>query len=297
MGFAIIRQSKIKGEEHFNGLAAHNKREYFSDNIVRERSHKNIVLSPFIYRNFQDFVASKKKLIFEGNKKNGTKNRMLRSLKNKKTGKKELPSMSQEFIFTHSPDALTEAQSIVYLKMAHEFLSEWFKGLEVLGSTIHLDEKTPHIHFDVTYFDLDRGKFCQKELQAQGKTDIVAIREAWDNYLVGTEFEHLKMQDGSVVDARQHQSKASLEIDALKKEIAELKKELAFYKNPKSDDRADLRGLAKHYHDRDTKEALRAKLERGEITEAEHTKELIALTKAKVKGKSKSRAPKPQKKR
>jgi hypothetical protein len=226
MSFAIIRQQKIKGEEHFNGLAAHNKREYHSKNIVKERSHKNITLSPFIYRNFKEFVASKKKMIFEGNKKNGTKNRMLRSLKNKKTGERELPSMAQEFIFTHSPKALSETKSIEYLRLADKFLREWFDGLEVLGSVIHLDETTPHLHFEVTYFDLGRAKFCQSELQDKGKTDITAIREAWNEYLIGTEFESLKMQDGSVVSAREHESKASLVVAELKKQISDLKSSL-----------------------------------------------------------------------
>jgi hypothetical protein len=226
MSFAIIRQQKIKGEEHFNGLAAHNKREYHSKNIVKERSHKNITLSPFIYRNFKEFVASKKKMIFEGNKKNGTKNRMLRSLKNKKSGERELPSMAQEFIFTHSPKALSESESIAYLRLADKFLREWFDGLEVLGSVIHLDETTPHLHFEVTYFDLNKAKFCQSELQDRGKTDIKAIREAWNEYLIGTEFESLKMQDGSVVSAREHESKASLVVAELKKQISELKSSL-----------------------------------------------------------------------
>jgi len=271
MGFAIIRQSKIKGEEHFNGLAAHNKREYHSKNIVKERSHKNITLSPFIYRNFQEFVANKRKLIFEGNKKNGTKNRMLRSLKNKKTGEKELPSMAQEFIFTHSPDALTEVDSIEYLKLADKFLREWFKGLEVLGSVIHLDETTPHLHFDVTYFDLNRAKFCQSELQDQGKTDIVAIREAWNAYLVGTKFEDLKMQDGSVVEARQHQSKASLEIAELKAEVLRLQEQL--------DSVGDSLGIA-----RMDEEPLSAS-EQGSDKELS-IQEQIAITKAKVKART-----------
>ena len=280
MSFSIIRQQKIKGEEHFNGLAAHNKREYHSQNIVKERSHKNVTLSPFIYKNFQEFVASKKKLIFEGNKKNGTKNRMLRSLKNKKTGEKELPSMAQEFIFTHSPKALTESESIEFLKLADKFLREWFDGLEVLGSVIHLDETTPHLHFDVTYFDLNRAKFCQSELQDQGKTDIVAIREAWNAYLVGTKFDTLKMQDGSVVSAREHQSKASLVVAKLKEEIAELKESLLSF--------GDRLGLTR------MDEKPFSQSEQGSDKDLP-IQEQIAITRAKVKartGRGKSRVPK-----
>jgi len=223
--FAIIRHEKIKGEDHFNGLAAHNRREYFSKNIDRSRTDKNITLTPFAYKNFQDFVEAKRKMIREMNKRNGTKNRMLRKLKNKKTGEKEYPSMAQEFIFTYSPGALTEEQGIRYLKLADKFLREWFADFEVIASIIHLDETTPHLHFDLSYFDMVQGKFRQAELQAEGKTDINAIRQAWDEYLQDTEFEHLHPQDGSVVGER-HLSKASLEIASLKNELQAVKSDL-----------------------------------------------------------------------
>jgi len=296
--FGIVSHKKIKNENSWNGYKAHNERKTSPKNVDKSRSHLNMVLKPNSYKNLEHFIEKKREYIRKKNKENGTKNRCVRKKKNKKTNVFEYPSVAQEFVFTYSNGALTDAQGIEYLKLAERFMTEWYGSqIELLQSVIHLDEKTPHIHIDFAYFDLEQGKFCQKELQAHGKTDITAIREAWDKYLQDTDFAHLKMQDGSVVASGEHVDKASLEIDALKKEIVELKEELAFYKNPKSDDRADLRGLAKHYHDRDTKEGLRAKLDSGEITEAEHTKELIALTKAKVKGKGKSRAPKPQKKR
>ena len=219
--YNIIRQEKIKSEEHFNGLVAHNKREYFSSNIDKSRTHKNITLTPCRYANFSDFVECKKNDIREHNKKHKTKNRMLRKLKNKKTGEREYPSMAQEFIFTHSSGAMSEIESIKYLKLADKFLREWFGDCEVISSIIHLDETTPHLHFDVSYFDTSLGKFRQAELQKEGKTDINNIRKAWQKYLRDTEFRYLAMQDGSVVGDRPHERKASLQVVQLRKELQE----------------------------------------------------------------------------
>ena len=220
--FATLAQEKVKSQKHFNGLKDHVLRKFFSDNINKERTHKNIVLSPFGYDGFQDFIAKKRKLIQQKNKANGTKNRMVRKRKNKRTGETEYQATCQEFIFSHSPGAMSEEASIRYLKLADEFLRKWYDGIEILSSVIHLDEHTPHLHFNVTYFDEERGKFCQSELQQQGKTDITIIREAWGIYLENTEFATLKMQDGSVVGKRKHERKASLEAKGLREEIEEL---------------------------------------------------------------------------
>ena len=225
--FNIVSQQKVKSESAHNGLNAHNKREYFSDNIDKSRTHKNITLSDNKYHGFKDFIESKRKMIREYNKANGTKNRMVRKVKNKKTKESEYQATSQELIFTHSPGVMSEEQSIRYLKHADNFLRRWFQNLEVLSSIIHLDETTPHLHFNVTYFDESRAKFCQKNLQDRGLTDINLIRKGWQEYLADTEFASLSMQDGSVVEDRKHLSKANLAVAEAKSELKAVKSDLA----------------------------------------------------------------------
>ena len=213
MGFAIIRQEKIKGAKSFNGRVQHNDRTFFSPNIVRENTHKNITLQKSKYENYDDFVAQKKEELRLSNVKNGTKNRFPRRVKN------EDASLSQEFVISSSNEALTEQENIEYLKEANQFLKDWFKGCEVIQSEIHLDETTPHLHFVVSYFSEDRKKFIQKELSQNGSTDINQIREAFQKK-VGDKY-GLKKQDGTIVKPDKHTAKASLEVAKLKKKLSE----------------------------------------------------------------------------
>jgi hypothetical protein len=216
--YAIIRQEKIKSADSFNGRLHHNQRDYFSKNINRELTHKNITLTQSSYKNLDEFAELKKKEIQEHNKEFGTKNRMVRQVLNKKTGQKEYQALSQEFVITHSHKAMSEEESIEYLKRADKFLREWFGNCEVIQSVIHLDEKTPHLHFIVSYFDKEEKRFKQKELSKAGKTDINIIREAFQEE-VAKGYGLLK-QDGSVVV--EHERKADIE----KAELKEWKKEL-----------------------------------------------------------------------
>jgi len=219
--FATIRQTKVKSADQHNALNAHNNRAISGSNINKTKTHSNITLTPTQYNNFDDFIASKKTAIREANakRKNGEKKaRFPREVLNKKTNKKELPALSQEFIFSHSHKALSEEESIEYLKRADLFIKKWFPSCEVLSSIIHLDEKTPHIHIHISYFDENENRFIQKTLSQKGKTDINEIRKAFQKE-VADEFELLK-QDGSVVSKEDHQAKASTEIAELKEQIA-----------------------------------------------------------------------------
>jgi hypothetical protein len=227
--YAIIRQMKIKNSGDFNGSQRHNLRIFNSKNIDQTRSHKNIFLQNSIYPDYDEFVKSKRDEIRKKNFENGTKNRMVRKTKNKKTGEMEFLSMVQEFIFTHSPGAMSENESIEFLKMADKFLKSWFgEEIEVISSVIHLDEATPHLHFTISYFDKNRGKFCQSELQKQGKTDISNIRSAWQKHLSNTRFSGLQEQDGSVKKGENHNPKASAEAKMLRERIGELEEQKAY---------------------------------------------------------------------
>ncbi len=118
---------------------------------------------------------------------------------NKETNREEYESMMMDFSFSHSPGIMTESDSIEYLKLAHQFIVDWFPDNEVFSSVIHLDEKTPHSHIWVSFFDEKDNRFNQRKLRSQRKTDITLIRNAFQTYLKDTKFKYLKKQDGKVV--------------------------------------------------------------------------------------------------
>ena len=215
--FAIVSQMKIKAKDMWNGISAHNKRESSPKNVKREHTHKNITLIRNPYKDFSAFVEQHRKRIREHNQKHGTKNRMLRkNTKGKHKG--EFKSMSQELVFTYSHDALTEQEGIYYLEMALRFVKEeLYPDQEVFSAEIHLDEETPHIHLDVSFFNTKQNKFVQAELQKRGLTDINYIRSQWQKKVEETGFE-LKKQDGSVVGVHDG-AKADKEKGELKKAL------------------------------------------------------------------------------
>jgi len=226
MSFATIRLEKVVGSESFDSRSSHNNRKIITANINKKFIHKNIHIQDIKYKNFDDFVETKRTQIKNHNEKFKTKNRMIRKVLNKKTGKKDYKGMSQEFVISSSPDFLSEKENIEYLKKADEFLRNHFPECEVLQSVIHLDEKTPHLHFHISYFDKYQNKFIQDKLIKEERTDINKIRDLFQEE-VAKPF-GLKKQDGTVV--KNHNAKASLEIMELKKEVKELEDELKLFK-------------------------------------------------------------------
>ena len=289
--YATLRHTKVKTEEQHNALNVHNDRTIQSKNVDSSRSFKNMVLTPNPYKNYSDFVVVKRKQIREANKhRKGKerKSRFPRELVNKKTKEKAIPALSQEFIISHSHLALTEQQSIEYLKKAHEFLKEWFKNCEILSSIAHFDERTPHLHFHISYFDQVQNRFVQQELSQNrrvigkdkdGKdikeryslTDIDNIREAFQRE-VADDFELIK-QDGSVVET--HSYKASLETAELKEvneKLNNTNKELEEVNEKLKDTNAELE---------QGKDALQANLGKAEVALSEKDAQ-IAILEAKI---------------
>lgn len=223
--FAIIRHKKIKNSEAFNGMKAHNERTIFASNVATELSCNNVVLVKNPYSCFDDFVEKKRKYIYDKNVKNDTKHRMIRKVLNKVNKKREYKAMVQEFIFTHSPNVMSAQDSVDYCKLALDFIREYYPELEVISAIIHMDESTPHIHIQVAYFDMNVGRFCQSDLQDEGRTDIDNIRDAWEKKRLDVGFVGLRRQDGSVISKQEHDgSKADFDKKLMKQQIAKLEK-------------------------------------------------------------------------
>jgi len=264
--YATIRQEKIKGSKSFNGRTEHNDRTFFTPNINQKLTPENITLFKNQYKNYENFVETKKEELKFGNQKNGTKNRFPRQIKN------EDSALNQEFVISSSNSALTKEENIEYLKDAHDFLKEWFEDCEVIQSEIHLDEKTPHLHFVTSYFSTVQKKFIQKELSQKGKTDINKIRDAFQKKVADKY--GLKKQDGKVVAAAEHQSKANVQIGKLKKELKAknemIEKMLEMNKKAKTDNQ-------KLHTELETR--LRNSNERGQDVEYELRTEMLETQK------------------
>jgi len=217
--YAIITQQKISNAKSFNGRISHNERRFSSSNINRKLTPNNITITKSKYNNFNHFINEKKRELKKSNAKNGTKNRFIRKMKNVQSGEMEYQSTCQEFVISSSPN-FDKTKSVEYLKKADIFFKKRFKNCEIISSEIHLDETTPHLHIIISYFDINKKKWIQKELSKAKITDFDRIRNDFQKE-VADEF-GLKKQDGAVVKKGTHQQKASLEVAELKATIKNL---------------------------------------------------------------------------
>lgn len=164
---------KIKNKEQFNNIKKHNNREgKQKENINKDETHKNIILTKNNY-SWDSYLQEKKTQIAAANKANKTKNRMIR----------ENSSFCINYTFQSSKESLTEEEHINFLKEIDQQLREYFKGQEVLESIIHLDETTPHLHFSLSFFNVEKMKFTQKELTQKELTNYKNIEKALDPIL------------------------------------------------------------------------------------------------------------------
>ena len=226
--YAIVRHQKRRGPEMINGIWAENIRSILGKNVDDNRSHLNITVTPLAFDNYDHFVAIRGEQIQVANKQrkaNEKQARMRCVTKDMKTGKSKHLALMQEFVFTHSNGAMGIDESIRYCTLAHKFIMNWFDTWNIISSIIHLDETTPHIHIWTDYYDKFDNRFNQSVLQDKGKTDINAIRYAWQKMLIEEGFDLLK-QDGSVVGAEHDGSKADKNKGDLKKQIVDLTENL-----------------------------------------------------------------------
>jgi len=231
--YAIIRQQKRYTPSEINGIWAENIRSIMAENVDIDRSDLNITLAPLAFDNYDHYVETRRKQINLANKKRSEHEKAARfrnKTTNHKTGARQYLSLMQEFVFTHSNGALDKDESIKYCKLAYEFVVNWFTECNVFLAIIHLDEKTPHVHIWVDYFNKFDNRFEESVLQAKGKTDINKIRDAWYEKIEEEGF-NLQKQDGSVIGSKHDGSKADKIKGDLKKQLEEVTRQYSILKS------------------------------------------------------------------
>jgi hypothetical protein len=159
IGFRKIKtaaeyRNKVYGHNHRN---RHYKNSHI--NINWEKTKDNIILQELKYKNAQE-------LIEHGNS----------NLKGKARKLKRGSSFCFEIVVDCTPDAnWTEEDYIRYLKDAKEYFDKRFQGQECVSAVIHVDEGKPHLHVVYSYFNMELGKWNQRGLMEQKKTDLNKI--------------------------------------------------------------------------------------------------------------------------
>ena len=157
--YFVIDFKKYGGSEAYKNIMGHNlrKRNYKDrPNIDPARSDKNIVL----HRTDETWAEYMEAC----------------NTKARENGGRKLRKGSSDFfsivIDASVIDGWTDDDYIRYLKDAEKWLRERFAGQKILASVIHVDEKKPHLHFTVSYFNTERNRWSQKWLAQSKKTDL-----------------------------------------------------------------------------------------------------------------------------
>ncbi len=168
--YFVIGFRKIKTKEEYkNKVVGHNhrNRHYIRNhkNIDFNKSHKNIILYDLKYKNADELIN------------NGNNN-----LKGKSRKLKKNSAFAFEIIVDCSVmENWSEQDYIRYLEDAVEFFKHRFKGQELISAVIHMDESKPHLHIVFSYFNAELGKWNQRGLMQQKKTDLNSILKDFES--------------------------------------------------------------------------------------------------------------------
>jgi len=165
--YFVIDFKKYRGGEAYKNVMGHNLRKrHYRDraNIDPARSDKNIVLHRYDgkWSEYMDECNTKAK----------------------ESGGRKLRAGSADFFSIVIDASVIEGWSdddyIRYLKDAEAWLRKRFDGQKILASVIHVDEKKPHLHFTASYFNEKRGRWSQKYLAQEKKTDLNTLLDDFE---------------------------------------------------------------------------------------------------------------------
>jgi hypothetical protein len=233
MSYAVCRVQKIKGASAVAGLEIHNERE-------RDKSHSN----PDIDRSRS---AENYSLIGERGKSYNVlaDERIAQGYTGKKAIRKDAVRVC-EALFT-SDTAFFEGKSPLeqrqYFQDCHKWACERFGAENIIASTVHMDETTPHLHIDFVPLTAD-GRLSAKSVLG-GRVDLQLMQD--DFYeKVGKPWdlkrgERADLDDPNAPRPRKHQETAdfkrskahelNLHIEALKVEQEAIQNELDVFRS------------------------------------------------------------------
>lgn len=159
--YSITRGAKIKSRGQITAMAEHNFRLRTQANIVKERTHLNRCLINRLGLGFKksDELAEKLEKHYE----------------NLGAKKRKDSVLMLEFIATASPEFF-EGKTAEYIDKWVDHQKKFFEkefGDNLKLAVLHLDEKTPHIHFAIS--TENRKRAIYKNRHGQTEKEIVIL--------------------------------------------------------------------------------------------------------------------------
>lgn len=212
MSYAVVRMQKMKVHD-LKGIQFHNQRERESrtnSDIDKERSHENYDL---VHDGKIDYNEHIKEII-ESQKTGTRKTRKDAVLVN------ELLVTSDKDFF----DRLDPAEQKRFFEESYKLFSERYGGQNIAYATVHMDEKTPHMHVGVV--PMRDGKLQGKNVF--NRQELLWLQDKFPEHMQKLGFDLERGEKGST---REHLETREFKKQTLEKEIDFLEKNLQEKKN------------------------------------------------------------------
>lgn len=214
MSYAVVRMQKMKAHD-LKGIQFHNQRERESrtnSDIDKERSHENYDL---VHDGKIDYNEHVKEII-ESQKTGTRKTRKDAVLVN------ELLVTSDKDFF----DRLDPAEQKRFFEESYKLFSERYGEQNIAYATVHMDEKTPHMHVGVV--PMRDGKLQGKNVF--NRQELLWLQDKFPEHMQKLGFDLERGEKGSTrehLDTREFKKQTlEKEIDFLEKNLQEKKSEL-----------------------------------------------------------------------
>lgn len=170
MSFSIIRVAKVKSKTNTRGIQKHVQREnknYENKDIDLDKSHLNYDLVNHTVIDFNQKIDEKIEENYNGKRKIRTD-----AVKHVDG----LITSDDEFFNHQSPEDTKQ-----FFEQAKTFLEEEYGKENLLYATVHMDEKTPHMHYGVVPITKD-GRLSAKEVVGNKKA-LTEFQDRFNTYI------------------------------------------------------------------------------------------------------------------
>lgn len=256
LNYAIFRSEPIYTINDLAQIGSHNKREkkaYQSNpDIKLELTHNNIELVPLTEKYVKGFYNLTKDYMKEHNE------RMKTEREDRKKTFKQMLDRSNNVI---ADELMFTATNEFFKDMTRDDIREWadtcmefvyndlgYKKKQILHATVHLDEKTPHVHCVVVPLIKKYDKRTNTERYTISKKqyirDKIHLSELQDKYhkrltdkgydlergIKGSDRKHIKIKEYKRIN-RELEQKINVRSDRLTKEFEKLDKRMEYSKS------------------------------------------------------------------
>lgn len=192
MSYSIVRVSKVKSGTNTTGIQKHVQREnnnYENEDIDHSKTHLNYDL---VNNNKQNF----NNLIDEKIEQNYTAKRKIRTDAVKHVD--GLITSDKEFFDNQTPEDTKQ-----FFEHAKEFLEQEYGKDNLLYATVHMDEKTPHMHYGVVPIT-DDGRLSAKEVVGNKKA-LIEFQDRFNEHVKQRGYDLERGQSRQVTNAKHEQ--------------------------------------------------------------------------------------------